>query len=208
MVSRFVVKSLLGIVSIIPVAFALRSEIQDFIFLSPSSVSPLKLDFLGETVGSPRDHIDIWLSVIDDHQEPLQQSQIDSSGDEGSVGGRTVNRDLEPIESTSPELAEVLNASKSRRKIRNDSQRLLNELERLTPQSVVVAAPGLGYLPNDFVFLDVWTKQKGLIDAERELRAARLKNPDSVGQLRIQLESVLRASRYRNSCPRNSASSS
>ena len=190
MTSRFLCKSLIGIVSLIPVGFALRSEIRDFIFSSPTSVPPLRLDVVGQTVGSPRDHIDMWLSVIDDHQEPLQRSQIDSSGNESSVGGVTLNKDLEPFDSKSPELAEVWNASKSRRKIRTDSQRLLNELERLTPESDVIAAEDIPYLPSDFIFLDVWTKQRGLIEAERTLRAARLKSPDNVVQLRKQMEDV------------------
>ncbi len=190
MASRFLFKSLIGIVAMIPVVFASRNEIQDFILSSPTSVPPLKLSVVEQTVGSPRDHIDVWLSVIDDHQEPLQTSQIDSSGNGTSVAGVTLNGDLEPFDSTSPELAEVWNASKSRRKIRTDSQRLLNELERLTPESDVIAAEDIPYLPSDFIFLDVWTKQRGLIEAERTLRAARLKSPDNVVQLRKQMEDV------------------
>ena len=190
MASRFMIKSFLGLVSLLAMLFALRDDIHDFCFLPPIVIAPVSVDALNPAVASPQDHIDLWLTVIDDHQEPLQRSQIDSSGNETSVASVTLNRDLEPFDSTYPELAEVWNASKSRRKIRTDSQRLLNELERLNPESDVKDAEDTPHLPSDFIFVDVWTKQRGLIEAERTLRAARLKSPENVVQLRKQMEDV------------------
>jgi len=188
--SRFILKSFFGAASLLVMAFALRDDIYNFCVSPLSFTSPVSIDAVGLT-GAPRqNHVDLWLAVIDDHQGPLQRSQIDSSETESNVADPVLNGDLQPFASTSLELAEVGNASRSRRKIRTDSQRLLNELERLTPESDVIAGKDITQLPSDFIFLHVWTKQRGLVEAERQLRAARLKNPDNVVQLRKQLEDV------------------
>jgi len=188
--SQFLLKSAFGVACLLPIVFVKREDIYDFCLSPLVFVAPVSVGAVSTDVTYRADHTSLWLAVIDDHQEPLQRSQIDSSGNESSVAGVTLDRDLEPFDSTSPEFAEVLNASKSRHEIRNDSQRLLIELERLAPQSELAAAPDSAYLPSDFIFIDVWKKQRGLVEAERELRAARLKNPENVVQLRMQLENV------------------
>lgn len=198
MASRFLFKSLIGIFAVFPVLLAKRNDIQDFILSSPSSLPPLTLSGFQQRVASPQDRFDLWLAVIDDQQEPLQRSQVNSSSHTGSTGSVALNGDLPSIASTSSDLADVWTTSRSRRTIRTEAQRLLNELERLNPTSIVAGEEEIPRLPSDFIFLDVWTKQKGLIEAERDLRAARLKTPGDIPQLRQQIENVRRLMREMN----------
>lgn len=189
MVSQFLLKSVLGVACLLPIAFVMRDDIYDFCLSPLVFVAPVSVDAVTDFTYRA-DHTNLWLAVIDDHQAPIQQTQTESSGTESILSTNSPESNLESFAVAFPELGDVLTASTRRRKIRTESEKLLYELENLTPESDIEANESNVPLPNDFVFLEVLTKQRGLVEAERQLRAARLSKPDNIVQLRQQVESV------------------
>ena len=190
MSDRFLLKSIIGMAAVLPVVLAVRADLRNFVLSSPASID-LDWPSIGEVLEeSPSDHFSQLVYVIDDHQDPVQQSQIDSGVPESSEKDSSVTDELKPTLAVLPEMLEVLNTARLRRKTRTDAQRLLSELERLTPDSAPRRDNDNTPLPDDFIFRNVLEQQRGLASAERELRAARLKNPENTLELLRQIDTV------------------
>ena len=167
MIGRCLFKSLLGLMSLFVVAFALRNDIQNFVLSSPTSIELPNVESVTVTDENPHDRMQSWLSIIN------------------GTGKIPESQSNDPAE-----LTVVWNAGNLSSQTRRNAQRLLNELERVTPDNNDFEKPDSVSLPEDFQFFNVWLEQRKLVEAERMLRAARRQNPDNVEQLRKQLAGV------------------
>ena len=167
MTGRCLFKSLLSLMPLLVVGYALRADIQSFVLAPLQSINLPKVEPLKATAEFPQDHKEAWLAVLDG-TELIPQTKGN-----------------EP-----PEFAAVWNTSNRGSETRKNAQRLLKELERVSPDDAEAAKLDDVNLPANFPFLNVWSEQKRLVEAERKLRAARRQNPDNVKELRTQLADV------------------
>ncbi len=167
MAGRCLFKSLLGLMPLLVVGYALRADIQSYILSSLKAVDLPEVEQLKAAVENPRDRKEAWLAVLDG-TEPIPQAKGNDS----------------------PEFATVWDTSNRGSETRKNAQRLLKELDRVTPDEGDSETPDDVSLPADFPFLTVWTEQRKLVEVERKLQAARRLNPDNVKELRKQLADV------------------
>ena len=114
MSDRFLLKSIIGMAAVLPVVLAVRADLRNFVLSSPASID-LDWPSIGEVLEeSPSDHFSQLVYVMDDHQDPVQQSQIDSGVPESSEKDSSVTDELKPTLAVLPEMLEVLNTARLR----------------------------------------------------------------------------------------------